>query len=116
MIQVVAQARQTAKRISDRSSQAAASKSFLSWLTAPSSDSNNGVYGLESDESTECLRKTHEFLDRALENLCTIFKVRPMVDCLAFLKAGEGRAEDSGQSCLLQAVFVLSSSTKTDYD
>ncbi|XP_061689812.1 sphingomyelin phosphodiesterase 4 isoform X2 [Syngnathoides biaculeatus] len=75
LVQIVAQARQTAKRISDRSSQAAANKSFLSWFAAPSSDSHNGLYGVEPEESSECLKKTHEFLDKALENLCAIFKL-----------------------------------------
>ncbi|XP_051933138.1 sphingomyelin phosphodiesterase 4 isoform X2 [Hippocampus zosterae] len=96
LIQVVAQARQTAKRISDRSSQAAASKSFLSWLTAPSSDSNNGLCGLESDDSTEYLRKTHEFLDRALENLCTIFKLNQ--GQLSQLMANVTSSQDDGES------------------
>ncbi|XP_019736165.1 sphingomyelin phosphodiesterase 4 isoform X2 [Hippocampus comes] len=96
LIQVVAQARQTAKRISDRSSQAAASKSFLSWLTAPSSDSNNGLCGVESDDSTECLRKTHEFLDRALENLCTIFKLNQ--GQLTQLMANVTSSQDDGES------------------
>lgn len=77
LIQIIAQARQTAKRISDQASEVAASSSFLSWFGLGSSDTNNGFAGAEPEDSGECLKKTHEFLDRALENLCQIFKVRP---------------------------------------
>lgn len=75
LIQMIAQARQTAKRISDHSSEVAANQSFLSWFGLGSSDLNNTFSGAEPEESGECLKKTHEFLDRALENLCQIFKV-----------------------------------------
>ncbi|XP_061146495.1 sphingomyelin phosphodiesterase 4 isoform X7 [Syngnathus typhle] len=96
LIQVVAQARHTAKRISDRSCQAAASKSLLSWLTAPSSDSSIGLCGVEAEENNECLRKTHEFLDRALVNLCTVFKLNQ--GQLTQLTANSTSFEDDGQS------------------
>lgn len=76
LIQIIAQARQTAKRISDHSSEVAANKSFLSWFGLGASDLNNGFPGAEPEETGEYLKKTHEFLDRALENLCQIFKVR----------------------------------------
>lgn len=76
LIQIIAQARQTAKRIADHSSEVAANSSFLSWFGLGSSDVNNGFPGAEPEESGEYLKKTHEFLDRALENLCQIFKVR----------------------------------------
>ncbi|XP_040015711.1 sphingomyelin phosphodiesterase 4 isoform X2 [Xiphias gladius] len=75
LIQIIAQARQTAKRISDQSSEVAANTSFLSWFGLGSSDVNNTFPGAEAEESGECLKKTHEFLDRALENLCQIFKL-----------------------------------------
>ncbi|MEQ2215826.1 hypothetical protein XENOCAPTIV_006489 [Xenoophorus captivus] len=75
-IQIIAQARQTAKRISDHSNEAAANNSILSWFGLGSSDLNNTFSGAEPEDSGECLKKTHEFLDRALENLCQIFKVR----------------------------------------
>ncbi|KAM4587820.1 sphingomyelin phosphodiesterase 4 isoform 3-T3 [Odontesthes bonariensis] len=73
LIQIIAQARQTAKRISDQSSEVAANNSFLSWFGLGSSDVNNTF--AEPEDSGECLKKTHEFLDRALENLCQIFKL-----------------------------------------
>lgn len=75
LIQIIAQARQTAKRISDHSGEAAAGGSFLSWLGLGSPDLNHTFPGAEYEESGECLKKTHEFLDKALENLCLIFKV-----------------------------------------
>ncbi|KAK5913208.1 hypothetical protein CesoFtcFv8_003011 [Champsocephalus esox] len=75
LIQIIAQARQTAKRISDHSNEVAASNSFLSWFGMGSSDLNNTFSGAEPEESGECLKKTHEFLDRALEHLCQIFKL-----------------------------------------
>nr|XP_054589398.1 sphingomyelin phosphodiesterase 4 isoform X3 [Nothobranchius furzeri] len=74
-IQVIAQARQTAKRISDQSSEVAANSSFLFWLGLSSADLNNTLTGTEPEESGECLKKTHEFLDRTLDNLCQIFKL-----------------------------------------
>uniref|UniRef100_A0A7N6AMH1 Sphingomyelin phosphodiesterase 4 n=1 Tax=Anabas testudineus TaxID=64144 RepID=A0A7N6AMH1_ANATE len=75
LMQIIAQARQTAKRISDHSNEVAANNSFLSWFGLGSSDLNNTFSGAEPEESGECLKKTHEFLDRALENLCQIFKL-----------------------------------------
>lgn len=86
LIQIIAQARQTAKRISDHSNEVAANNSFLSWFGLGSSDLNNTFSGAEPEESGECLKKTHEFLDRALENLCQIFKVRLLlISCVLFL-------------------------------
>ncbi|XP_070787090.1 sphingomyelin phosphodiesterase 4-like isoform X2 [Enoplosus armatus] len=75
LIQIIAQARQTAKRISDHSNEVAANNSFLSWFGMGSPDLNNTFSGAEPEESGECLKKTHEFLERALENLCQIFKL-----------------------------------------
>ncbi|XP_058487373.1 sphingomyelin phosphodiesterase 4 isoform X1 [Solea solea] len=75
MIQMIAQCRQTAKRISDHSSEMAVNSSFLSWFGLGSSDFNNTFSGVEPEESGECLKKTHELLDRTLENLCFVFKL-----------------------------------------
>lgn len=63
-----------AKRISDESSEEAANNSFLSWFGLGSSELNR-TFGAEPEDSREGLRKTHELLDRALENLSQIFKV-----------------------------------------
>ncbi|KAM9409984.1 sphingomyelin phosphodiesterase 4 [Pholidichthys leucotaenia] len=73
LIQIIAQARQTAKRISDQAAEAAANTSFLSWFSLSSPDPNGAI--TEPEESGECLNKTHEFLDKALDNLCRIFKL-----------------------------------------
>ncbi|KAM3621484.1 uncharacterized protein V6R79_011795 [Siganus canaliculatus] len=75
LIQIIAQARHTAKRISDQSSEAAANTSFLSWFGMSSSEHGNGFHGAETEESGEFLKKTHDLLDRALENLCQIYKL-----------------------------------------
>lgn len=88
LIQIIAQAGHTAKRISDHSNEVAANNSFLSWFGMGSSDTNTTFPGAEQEESGECLKKTHEFLDRALENLCQIFKVRtvfPSTDSCHFI-------------------------------
>ncbi|XP_077459454.1 sphingomyelin phosphodiesterase 4 isoform X1 [Stigmatopora argus] len=95
-VRVLAGARQTAKRVSDRSGQAAANRSFLSWLAAPAADSENGLCGVEAEDGGECLKKTHEFLDRALENLCTIFKLNQSQ--LTQLVANAASDGDEGES------------------
>ncbi|XP_059185227.1 sphingomyelin phosphodiesterase 4 isoform X2 [Centropristis striata] len=96
LIQIIAQARQTAKRISDHSNEVAANNSFMSWFGMGSSDPNNTFSGAEPEESGECLKKTHEFLDRALENLCQIFKLNQ--GQLSQLISNLGSSQDEG-SC-----------------
>uniref|UniRef100_A0A669B1D3 Sphingomyelin phosphodiesterase 4 n=1 Tax=Oreochromis niloticus TaxID=8128 RepID=A0A669B1D3_ORENI len=96
LIQIIAQARQTAKRISDHSSEVAANKSFLSWFGLGASDLNNSFPGAEPEETGEYLKKTHEFLDRALENLCQIFKLNQ--GQLNQLISNLGSLEDDGNS------------------
>ncbi|XP_026090604.1 sphingomyelin phosphodiesterase 4-like isoform X2 [Carassius auratus] len=75
LIQIIAQARQTAKRISDHSTEMAANNSFLSWFSVGSSDQNNTFNGGEMDDMGEGVKKTHEFLDKALDYLCQIFRL-----------------------------------------
>ncbi|XP_016337268.1 sphingomyelin phosphodiesterase 4 isoform X3 [Sinocyclocheilus anshuiensis] len=75
LIQIIAQARQTAKRISDHSTEMAANNSFLSWFSVGSSDHNNTFNGGEMDDMGEGVKKTHEFLDKALDYLCQIFRL-----------------------------------------
>ncbi|XP_040889076.1 sphingomyelin phosphodiesterase 4 isoform X2 [Toxotes jaculatrix] len=94
LIQMIAQARQTAKRISDHSMEVAANTSFLSWFGLGSSDLNSTFSGAEAEESGECLKKTHEFLDRALENLCQIFKLNQ--GQLTQLISNLGSSQDDG--------------------
>ncbi|KAF4098677.1 sphingomyelin phosphodiesterase 4 isoform X2 [Onychostoma macrolepis] len=75
LIQIIAQSRQTAKRISDHSTEMAANNSFLSWFSVGSSDHNNTFTGGEMDDLGEGVKKTHEFLDKALDYLCQIFRL-----------------------------------------
>uniref|UniRef100_A0AAV2M872 DDB1- and CUL4-associated factor 1 n=1 Tax=Knipowitschia caucasica TaxID=637954 RepID=A0AAV2M872_KNICA len=75
LIQLIAQARQTAKRISDHSSEMAANNSFLSWFGLGAPEQNNMFNGAEPEVSEECLKKTHDLLDKALEYLSLIFKL-----------------------------------------
>ncbi|KAK9529771.1 hypothetical protein VZT92_013845 [Zoarces viviparus] len=96
LIQIIAQARQTAKRISDHSSEVSANNSFLSWFGMGTSELNNTFSGAEPEESGECLKKTHEFLDRALENLCQIFKLNQ--GQLAQLISNLSSSQDDGNN------------------
>ncbi|XP_039543935.1 sphingomyelin phosphodiesterase 4 isoform X2 [Pimephales promelas] len=75
LIQIIAQARQTAKRISDHSTEMASNNSFLSWFGVGSLDHNNTFSGGEMDDLGEGVKKTHEFLDKALDYLCQVFRL-----------------------------------------
>ncbi|XP_066502083.1 sphingomyelin phosphodiesterase 4 isoform X2 [Hoplias malabaricus] len=96
LIQIIAQARQTAKRISDHSAEAAANNSFLSWFSVGSSDPNYTFSFGENDDMGECVRKTHEFLDKALDYLCQIFRLN--AGQLSQLMANLASTEDDGGS------------------
>lgn len=76
LLQVIARARNTAQKMAQQSSQAACSRSFLSWFGGAPPDLSGTFGAAEPEESEECLKKTHELLERALENLCHTFKVR----------------------------------------
>lgn len=75
LVQAVAQARHTVCRMLEHSAAAAAATSgggSLLWrLTAGLLDAREA----ESRDGEQSLRKTSEMLERALENLCQIFKV-----------------------------------------
>ncbi|KAI5622538.1 sphingomyelin phosphodiesterase 4 [Silurus asotus] len=75
LVQIIMQARQTAKRISDQSAEVAANSSFLSWFSTSFSDPNSTFNGTEAEDMGECFKKTHEFLDKALDYLCLIFRL-----------------------------------------
>uniref|UniRef100_A0A3B4DNA2 Sphingomyelin phosphodiesterase 4 n=1 Tax=Pygocentrus nattereri TaxID=42514 RepID=A0A3B4DNA2_PYGNA len=96
LIQIIAQARQTAKRISDHSAEAAANNSFLSWFSVSSSDPSYTFSGGEADDMGECVKKTHEFLDKALDYLCQIFRLNS--GQLSQLMANLACTEDDGGS------------------
>uniref|UniRef100_A0A3B1J7M5 Sphingomyelin phosphodiesterase 4 n=2 Tax=Astyanax mexicanus TaxID=7994 RepID=A0A3B1J7M5_ASTMX len=96
LIQIIAQARQTAKRISDHTAEAAANSSFFSWFGVSSSDHNHTFSGGEADDMGECFKKTHEFLDKALDYLCQIFRLNS--GQLSQLMANLASTEDDGGS------------------
>ncbi|XP_051533487.1 sphingomyelin phosphodiesterase 4 isoform X2 [Myxocyprinus asiaticus] len=96
LIQIIAQARQTAKRISDHSTEMAANNSFLSWFGGGSSDHNNTFTGGEMDDMGEVVKKTHEFLDKALDYLCQIFRLN--TGQLSQLIVNVASEEDNGGS------------------
>ncbi|XP_041079594.1 sphingomyelin phosphodiesterase 4-like isoform X2 [Polyodon spathula] len=74
--QLIAQAKQTAKSISDHSAEAAANQSFLSWFGFESSDLNTSYVGNDIDYmGLDSIKKTDEYLDRTLDYICQIFKL-----------------------------------------
>ncbi|TSL04207.1 Sphingomyelin phosphodiesterase 4 [Bagarius yarrelli] len=96
LVQNIVQARQTAKRISDQSADMAASSSFLSWFSMSFSDPNYTFIGAEAEDMGECVKKTHEFLDRALDYLCLIFRLNS--GQLAHLMVNVTLTDDDSQS------------------
>lgn len=110
---MIARATHMAQKMAQQSSQLAARTSFLSWFGSTSAELSRTFAGSEPEESGECLKKSHELLERALENLCQIFKV---CSCRSmFAVVGEGnlelkvllRAEGSGQNCPAQSHLCL---------
>lgn len=76
LAQLICQAQQTAKSISDHSAETLASKSFLSWFRFGPSEMNGSYTGNDLDEiGQENIKKTDEYLEKALEYLCQIFRV-----------------------------------------
>ncbi|KAL0965416.1 hypothetical protein UPYG_G00281030 [Umbra pygmaea] len=96
LIQIIAQARQTAKRISDHSAEVAANISFMSWFGKGFPDLNQTLNGGEVDDTGECVRKTHEFLERSLDYLCQIFRLN--AGQLSQLMSTLGSGQDDGNS------------------
>ncbi|MCJ8740888.1 hypothetical protein PDJAM_G00064230 [Pangasius djambal] len=103
LVQIIAQARQTAKRISDQSAEVAANSSFLSWFSMGFSDPNSTFNGAEADDMGECVKKTHEFLDKALDYLCQIFRLSS--GQLSQLMANVTSTDDDGESKQLPDCF-----------
>lgn len=110
---MIARATHMAQKMAQQSSQLAARTSFLSWFGSTQAELSRTFAGSEPEESGECLKKSHELLERALENLCQIFKV---CSCRSmFAVVGEGnlelkvlvRAEGSGQNCPAQSHLCL---------
>uniref|UniRef100_A0A4W5QQD9 Sphingomyelin phosphodiesterase 4 n=1 Tax=Hucho hucho TaxID=62062 RepID=A0A4W5QQD9_9TELE len=95
LIQIIDQARQTAKKISDQSVEVAANNSFMSWFGMGSPDLNYTFNGGEVDDTGACV-KTHEFLERSLDYLCQIFRLN--AGQLSQLMATLGSGQDDGNS------------------
>ncbi|KAI1900874.1 hypothetical protein AGOR_G00054340 [Albula goreensis] len=92
LVQLIAQAQQTTKRVSDRSSEAAPNQSLLSWFSLGSPDLNTTYTGGEGDEMGENGKKTDEHLGRALDYLCQIFRLNAGQVCQ--LMANMAAAQD----------------------
>ncbi|XP_054852551.1 sphingomyelin phosphodiesterase 4 isoform X1 [Eublepharis macularius] len=76
LAQLIGQAQQTAKSISDHSTEAINSQSFLSWFRFGPADLNGSYTGNDLDEiGQDSIKKTDEYLEKALEYLCQIFRL-----------------------------------------
>ncbi|XP_062487359.1 sphingomyelin phosphodiesterase 4 isoform X2 [Pezoporus occidentalis] len=76
LAQLICQAQQTAKSISDHSAETVASQSFFSWFRFTPSEMNGSYTGNDLDEiGQDSIKKTDEYLEKALEYLCQIFKL-----------------------------------------
>lgn len=70
------QAKQTAKSISDQCGESTPGRPFLSWLGFYSTDTNGCYPANDLDEmGQDSVRKTDEYLEKALEYLCQMFRV-----------------------------------------
>ncbi|XP_075424572.1 sphingomyelin phosphodiesterase 4 isoform X3 [Ascaphus truei] len=93
LAQMIAQAKQTAKSISDHSLDASGSQSFLSWFGLSSPDLNGSYTGNDLDEvGYDSIRKTDEHLEKALSYLCHIFRLNSAQ--LTYLTVNFGSSQD----------------------
>lgn len=76
LIQMMVQAQKRAKSISDQALEALSSQSYFSWFRLGPSDPNCSYMGNDLDEiGQESIQKTEEYLEKALEYLCQIFRL-----------------------------------------
>ncbi|XP_023618927.1 sphingomyelin phosphodiesterase 4 isoform X3 [Myotis lucifugus] len=76
LAQLITQAKQTAKSISDQCGESTASRPFLSWLGFCLSDTNSSYPANDLDDmGQDSIRKTDEYLEKALEYLCQMFRL-----------------------------------------
>uniref|UniRef100_A0A2K6BNR8 Sphingomyelin phosphodiesterase 4 n=1 Tax=Macaca nemestrina TaxID=9545 RepID=A0A2K6BNR8_MACNE len=76
LAQLITQAKHTAKSISDQCAESPAGHSFLSWLGFSSMDTNGSYPANDLDEmGQDSVRKTDEYLEKALEYLRQIFRL-----------------------------------------
>ncbi|XP_032731831.1 sphingomyelin phosphodiesterase 4 isoform X2 [Lontra canadensis] len=76
LAQLITQAKQTAKSISDQCGESTPGRPFLSWLGFYSPDTNGCYPANDLDEmGQDSVRKTDEYLEKALEYLCQMFRL-----------------------------------------
>ncbi|XP_057348365.1 sphingomyelin phosphodiesterase 4 isoform X3 [Manis pentadactyla] len=100
LAQLITQAKQTAKSISDQCGESSAGRPFLSWLGFHSTDTNSSYPGNDLDDmGQDSVRKTDEYLEKALEYLCRVFRLSEAQ--LAQLTLASGTARDESGKKLL---------------
>ncbi|KAM5194122.1 sphingomyelin phosphodiesterase 4 isoform 2-T2 [Mantella aurantiaca] len=76
LAQMIIQAKQTARSLSDQSPDASGNQSFFSWFGMSPTELNNSYPGNDIDEvGYDSIKKTDEHLEKALEFLCLIFRM-----------------------------------------
>ncbi|XP_015733556.1 sphingomyelin phosphodiesterase 4 isoform X2 [Coturnix japonica] len=95
LAQLICQAQQTAKSISDHSAETASSYSFFSWFKFTPSEMNGSYTGNDLDEiGQDSIKKTDEYLEKALEYLCQIFKLSEAQLNQMMMKCGTAQDEN----------------------
>ncbi|KAM6377847.1 sphingomyelin phosphodiesterase 4 isoform 2-T2 [Pluvialis apricaria] len=95
LAQLICQAQQTAKSISDHSAETTASQSFFSWFRFTPSEMNGSYTGNDLDEvGQDSIKKTDEYLEKALEYLCQIFKLNEAQLTQMMMKCGTAQDEN----------------------
>ncbi|XP_045671100.1 sphingomyelin phosphodiesterase 4 isoform X2 [Ursus americanus] len=95
LAQLITQAKQTAKSISDQCGESTAGRPFLSWLGFCSTDTNGCYPANDLDEmGQDSVRKTDEYLEKALEYLCQMFRLSEAQLARLALAAGTTRDEN----------------------
>ncbi|KAM9259575.1 sphingomyelin phosphodiesterase 4 isoform 2-T2 [Cariama cristata] len=95
LAQLICQAQQTAKSISDHSVETMASQSFFSWFRFTPSEMNGSYTGNDLDEiGQDSIKKTDEYLEKALEYLCQIFKLNEAQLTQMMMKCGTAQDEN----------------------
>ncbi|XP_076798688.1 sphingomyelin phosphodiesterase 4 isoform X1 [Arvicanthis niloticus] len=98
LAQLITQAKQTAKSISDQYVESPAGRSFLSWLGFGSTDTNSCYPANDLDEmGQDSIRKTDEYLEKALEYLRQIFRLSEAQLAQLTLALGSARDENGKQ-------------------
>ncbi|XP_071619372.1 sphingomyelin phosphodiesterase 4 isoform X2 [Heliangelus exortis] len=95
LAQLICQAQQTAKSISDHSAETTATQSFFSWFRFTPSEMNGSYTGNDLDEiGQDSIKKTDEYLEKALEYLCEIFKLNEAQLTQMMMKCGTAQDEN----------------------